>query len=63
MSDDAVITRHVQAIEGFSWGFTITGGDITLAPPAALRTEAWDSKATEVWTHPADLYASDDFWS
>ena len=22
-----------------------------------------DGKATEVWTHPADLYASDDFWS
>jgi uncharacterized protein len=22
-----------------------------------------DGKATEVWTHPADIYASDDFWS
>jgi uncharacterized protein len=22
-----------------------------------------DGKATEVWTHPADLYASDEFWS
>lgn len=22
-----------------------------------------DGKATEVWTHPADVYASDDFWS
>jgi uncharacterized protein len=22
-----------------------------------------DGKATEVWTHPADLYASDQFWS
>ena len=22
-----------------------------------------DGKATEVWSHPADLYASDDFWS
>jgi ketosteroid isomerase-like protein len=22
-----------------------------------------DGKATEVWTHPANLYASDEFWS
>ncbi len=22
-----------------------------------------DGKATEVWTHPADLYVSDEFWS
>jgi ketosteroid isomerase-like protein len=22
-----------------------------------------DGKATEVWTHPADLYAEDEFWS
>ena len=22
-----------------------------------------DGKATEVWTHPADLYAADDLWS
>jgi uncharacterized protein len=22
-----------------------------------------DGKAAEVWTHPADIYASDDFWS
>jgi ketosteroid isomerase-like protein len=22
-----------------------------------------DGKVTEVWTHPADLYASDEFWS
>jgi hypothetical protein len=43
VSPDAVTTRHVQAIAGFSWGFTITHGDITFAPPAALRPEAWDS--------------------
>jgi hypothetical protein len=43
VSPDAVITRHVQAIAGFSWGFTITHGDITFGSPAALRTEAWDS--------------------
>ena len=31
VSPDAVLTRHVQAITGFSWGFTISQHDITLA--------------------------------
>jgi hypothetical protein len=43
VSPDAVLTRHVQAIAGFSWGFTINHQDITFAPPAALRPETWDS--------------------
>ncbi len=40
---DAVLTRRVQAIAGFSWGFTISHQDITFAAPAALGSEAWDS--------------------
>jgi len=40
---DAVLTRHVQAVAGFSWGFTISHEDITLAPPAPLGPQAWDS--------------------
>ncbi len=28
ISPDAVLTRQVQAIAGFSWGFTITGDAI-----------------------------------
>jgi len=43
VSPDAVLTRHVQAIAGFSWGFTISQHDITPAPPAMLGPEAWDS--------------------
>jgi hypothetical protein len=42
VSPDAVITRHVQAIAGFSWGFAVTGADIMFAPPAALPPQAWD---------------------
>jgi len=36
VSPDAVLTPRVQAITGFSWGFTITGEHISLTPPAAL---------------------------
>jgi hypothetical protein len=43
VSPDAVLTRHVQAIAGFSWGFTISQQHITLAQPAPLAPEAWDS--------------------
>jgi hypothetical protein len=43
VSPDAVLTRHVQAIAGFSWGFTISQHDITFALPAAQGPEAWDS--------------------
>ena len=43
VSPDAVLTRHVQAIAGFSWGFTISQHDITPAPPVMLGPEAWDS--------------------
>ena len=43
VSPDAVLTRHVQTVAGFSWGFTINHQHITLAPPAALEAETWDS--------------------
>jgi hypothetical protein len=43
VSPDAVLTRHVQAIADFSWGFAISQQDITFALPAALGPEAWDS--------------------
>jgi hypothetical protein len=38
-----VITPRVQAIAGFSWGFTITGGRISLTGPALLAPEDWDA--------------------
>jgi hypothetical protein len=43
VSPDAVLTRRVRAIAGFSWGFTLNHQDITLARPAALGPQAWDS--------------------
>jgi hypothetical protein len=43
VSPDAVLTRHVQAIAGFSWGFTINRQDITFAFPAALGAAIWDA--------------------
>jgi hypothetical protein len=39
VSPDAVLTRHVRAVAGF----TISHQDITFAPPAALGPETWDS--------------------
>lgn len=42
VSPDAVLTRRVQAIAGFRWGFAVTGEDITLARPAPLQPQAWD---------------------
>jgi hypothetical protein len=42
VAPDAVLTRRVQAIAGFSWGFTINHQDITFARPAALGPHAWD---------------------
>jgi hypothetical protein len=42
LSPDAVMTRHVQAITGFSWGFTVVGTGITLVRPAVLGSEVWN---------------------
>jgi hypothetical protein len=42
ISPDAVVSRRVQAVTGFSWGFTITGGDITFIRAAPLEPTAWD---------------------
>jgi hypothetical protein len=42
VAPDAVLTRRVQAIAGFSWGFAINHQDITFARPAALGPQAWD---------------------
>lgn len=42
VSPDAVLSRRVQAVAGFSWGFTIAGGDITVARAARLGPASWD---------------------
>jgi len=38
-----VLTRHVQAVAGFSWGFTITRQAFVFARPAAAGPQTWDS--------------------
>jgi hypothetical protein len=43
ISPDAVLTRQVQAIAGFRWGFSIAGQDISFARPATLNPQAWDN--------------------
>lgn len=45
VSPDSVMTRHVQAVAGFSWGFAVEGGKITLVRPLLLGPEAWDTHA------------------
>jgi hypothetical protein len=42
ISPDAVLSRRVQAITGFSWGFTITEGHVRFVPAALLGPTAWD---------------------
>jgi len=37
-----LLSRRVQAIAGFSWGFTIAGGDITFARTVPLGPADWD---------------------
>jgi hypothetical protein len=44
ISPDAVVSRRVQAVMGFSWGFTIAGGDITVSRAAPLGPTAWDDR-------------------
>jgi hypothetical protein len=43
ISPDAVLSRRVQAVTGFSWGFSIARDDITFVPAAPLGPAAWDS--------------------
>lgn len=42
VSPDAVLSRRVQAVAGFSWGFTVAGHDIAFAGPAPLGSATWD---------------------
>jgi hypothetical protein len=56
VSPDAVVSRRVQAVTGYSWGFTIAGGDITFIRAAPLGPAAWDA-------HLALLHASYPAWT
>ena len=39
---DAVLTQHVQAVAGFSWGFNVTQSDINFATPRILGVNDWN---------------------
>jgi hypothetical protein len=43
ISPDAVLTRRVQAICGFSWGFTVDAPQIHFTEPEPLPSQAWDA--------------------
>ena len=42
VSPDAVLTQHVQAVAGFSWGFNVTQSDINFATPRILGVNDWN---------------------
>ena len=44
VSPDAVLTRRVQAVCGFSWGFTVEAEQIRFAEPEVLAAEAWEAR-------------------
>jgi hypothetical protein len=62
ISPDAVLTRHVQAIVGFTWGFSINHQDITLDRPAALGPGAWDSHLDLLRTSYPDWIFDSGYW-
>jgi hypothetical protein len=45
---DAVMTRRVRAAAGFSWGFTVAHGVVTISDPAPLDASTWDSHLPEL---------------
>jgi hypothetical protein len=42
ISPDAVLSRRVPAVAGFSWGFTIARRDVTVTRATPLGSAAWD---------------------
>ena len=38
---DALMTRVVHAICGFTWGYRVTSGSVLLVPPTPVEEEAW----------------------
>jgi hypothetical protein len=43
VSPDAVLTPQVQAVCGFSWGFTVESSQIHFTEAEALTAQAWDA--------------------
>src|SRR6266545_2154851 len=52
--------REVRALLGFSWGFTISSGQVAITPPAQLRSDDWqDHLPLLCSSHPAWTFATD----
>jgi hypothetical protein len=65
-SPAAVMSREVQPLVGFSWGFTMSPGNLDLVEPAALAPPDWDAQVGLLssefpgwrflpWSTPCDL--------
>lgn len=44
ISPDAVLSRQVQAVTGFGWGFAVEGPTIRFSPLRALTSQHWDGQ-------------------
>jgi hypothetical protein len=51
--------REVRVLLGFSWGFTISGGQVAITPPAQLRSDDWQHHLPLLSSgHPAWTFAT-----
>lgn len=48
---DGVMSRRVRAAAGFSWGFVVSAGVVTIAEPGPLDASAWDGHLAELRRH------------
>jgi hypothetical protein len=61
---DAVLSRNVRAITGFSWGFDIRAETISIYDPVRLDAEAWNHHVSVLrdahpnWTFGVDFHES-----
>ena len=56
--DDVGNGLEARPMLGFSWGFVVRGGEISLVPPAALSDADWDAHLdTLTERHPSWHFA------
>ena len=59
LSPDAVMSKRVEPVVGFAWGFDVADGSITLDGPRLLPGSAWATHAPTLQrTYPAWEFAS-----
>jgi hypothetical protein len=54
--------RDVRALCGFSWGFTISAGRVSLDHPTPLPAEEWNDHLSVLTATYPDWRFTDDFW-